>query len=172
MAKSEIIQGLNAGRHVIAHSDQITVPGFTGEGYIIFSPVDGNGAWKISGGGNGSELKEFAENHPLLTGMLVMLGVIALAFAGPIGFGVALLIEITTIIWGLWFYSDNPFAGYYFGMGQTIVILAGLLLPLSAAAAAIITSAALLHILSIVMMFFSYHINMYANVDAAKRRYV
>ena len=44
LAKNEIIQGLNAGQHVIAHENQITVPGFTGEGYIIYSPVDGNGA--------------------------------------------------------------------------------------------------------------------------------
>ena len=36
------------------HTDPISVPGWTGAGYIIFDPEDGSGAYKITGGGNGS----------------------------------------------------------------------------------------------------------------------
>ena len=53
LARTEIIQGLNAGKEVITHTDQISVPGWTGEGYIITDPETGAGAYKISGGGNG-----------------------------------------------------------------------------------------------------------------------
>ena len=53
LAMKEIRQGLAAGKEVIAHANQVSVPGFTGEGYIITDPVTGSGAYKISGGGNG-----------------------------------------------------------------------------------------------------------------------
>ena len=32
------------------------MPGFTGEGYIVFDPITGAGAYKITGGGNGGFL--------------------------------------------------------------------------------------------------------------------
>ncbi|MDH5633148.1 MAG: hypothetical protein OEZ10_09145 [Gammaproteobacteria bacterium] len=54
----EIQQGLSTGRHIVAHQNQINVGGWRGEGYIIYSPSDGNGAWKISGGSNGGEAED------------------------------------------------------------------------------------------------------------------
>ena len=38
-ALMEIRQGLQAGKEVIAHTNRISVPGFTGEGYIIYDPT-------------------------------------------------------------------------------------------------------------------------------------
>ena len=51
--ESEIRTALNAGLTVIAHTDNVSVPGWTGAGYIIFNPNTGDGAYKISGGQNG-----------------------------------------------------------------------------------------------------------------------
>ena len=42
---TEIQQGLNAGKEVIVHTDPISVPGWSGAGYIIFDPQDGSGAY-------------------------------------------------------------------------------------------------------------------------------
>ena len=51
--ESEIRTALNAGLTVIAHTDNVSVPGWSGAGYIIFNPDTGDGAYKISGGQNG-----------------------------------------------------------------------------------------------------------------------
>ena len=51
--ETEITNAVNAGKEVITHTDLVSVPGYTGAGYIIFDPVSGDGAYKISGGGNG-----------------------------------------------------------------------------------------------------------------------
>jgi len=51
--ENEIRTALNAGLTVIAHTDNVSVPGWTGAGYIISNPETGSGAYKISGGGNG-----------------------------------------------------------------------------------------------------------------------
>ena len=55
-AKSEITAALNAGKEVTTHTDPISVPGWSGAGYVIFDPVTGDGAYKISGGANGGWL--------------------------------------------------------------------------------------------------------------------
>jgi len=51
--EAEIEQAVSAGKEVITHTDLVSVPGYTGAGYIIFDPVTGDGAYKIAGGGNG-----------------------------------------------------------------------------------------------------------------------
>ena len=51
--EAEIRSALNAGLTVIAHTDNVSVPGWSGAGYIIFDPVTGSGAYKIAGGANG-----------------------------------------------------------------------------------------------------------------------
>jgi hypothetical protein len=53
LAMDEITQGLATGREVIAHTDRISMPGWTGEGYVIYDPATGSGAYKIAGGTNG-----------------------------------------------------------------------------------------------------------------------
>jgi hypothetical protein len=54
----EITYALNAGKEVITHTDSISVPGWSGAGYIVLDPITGEGAYKISGGVNGGELPE------------------------------------------------------------------------------------------------------------------
>jgi len=44
------------GKEVITHTDDVTVPGWSGAGYIIVDPSTGDGAFKIGGGQNGSFL--------------------------------------------------------------------------------------------------------------------
>ncbi len=50
---TEIRNALNAGKEVITHTDIVSVPGWSGAGYIITDPITGDGAFKIAGGGNG-----------------------------------------------------------------------------------------------------------------------
>ncbi len=49
----EIRAALAVGKTVITHTDAISVPGWTGAGYIILDPETGEGAYKIGGGSNG-----------------------------------------------------------------------------------------------------------------------
>lgn len=53
---AEISAAIAAGKEVFTHTDSVSVPGFNGAGYAIFDPVTGDGAYKISGGQNGSFL--------------------------------------------------------------------------------------------------------------------
>jgi hypothetical protein len=52
-AKAEIENALTAGKQVTTHQADITVNGWTGNGYVILDPETGAGAYKISGGPNG-----------------------------------------------------------------------------------------------------------------------
>lgn len=72
---ADITNALNAGDTVITHTDPISVPGWTGEGYVILDPTTGDGAWKIAGGQNG--------------GFLLLLGI----FGVNIGLAIFLLPE-------------------------------------------------------------------------------
>jgi len=56
----EIANALASGKEVITHTDPVSIPGWIGAGYIIKDPITGDGAYKISGGRNGSMLGEFA----------------------------------------------------------------------------------------------------------------
>jgi transglutaminase-like putative cysteine protease len=55
---AEIKNALNAGKEVITHTEAISVPGWTGAGYIILDPQTGDGSYKISGGANGGQSSE------------------------------------------------------------------------------------------------------------------
>ncbi|MDO9424178.1 MAG: hypothetical protein Q7T40_08320 [Methylobacter sp.] len=59
----EIRNALNTGKEVITHTDSISVPGWSGAGYIITDPVTGDGAYKIGGGGNGNPLNLSRQTH-------------------------------------------------------------------------------------------------------------
>jgi hypothetical protein len=52
--EAEIVTSVNAGLEVVTHTDQVSVPGYTGEGYIIIDTETGSGAYKIGGGQNGA----------------------------------------------------------------------------------------------------------------------
>jgi len=53
---AEIENALHAGREVITHTDAVSVPGWSGAGYVILDPETGDGAFQISGGKNGAFL--------------------------------------------------------------------------------------------------------------------
>lgn len=53
-SEMEIRNNVNAGSVVTTHEQSINFNGWIGEGYIIIDPQTGAGAYKISGGGNGS----------------------------------------------------------------------------------------------------------------------
>jgi hypothetical protein len=63
----EIRDALAVGKEVITHTNAVSVPGWSGAGYIVLDPDTGSGAYKISGGANG--------------GFFVILGFIGLAAA-------------------------------------------------------------------------------------------
>jgi len=51
---SEIQYEVSRGKIVTTHTDNVSVPGWTGAGYIIVDPLTGEGAYMISGGENGA----------------------------------------------------------------------------------------------------------------------
>ncbi|GAB6044315.1 hypothetical protein [Endothiovibrio diazotrophicus] len=73
----EIKDAVATGKEVITHTDPISVPGWSGAGYAVFDPVKGDGAWRISGGDNGSYMAG------LFFGMLLsVLAVMAISSTG------------------------------------------------------------------------------------------
>jgi hypothetical protein len=80
-ARNEIISALFSGKEVTLHEHPITTSGFTGSGYIIIDPLTGAGAYKISGGNNGSDTPIIKLKH---TGYIFKsLAVVAWAFNQP-----------------------------------------------------------------------------------------
>jgi len=53
---AEITNALSVGKEIITHTDAISVPGWSGAGYIILDPITGDSGYKISGGVNGALL--------------------------------------------------------------------------------------------------------------------
>jgi len=53
LTKGDITSAVNAGKTVTVHEREVSVPGWTGTGYMVTDPVNGDGAYMISGGGNG-----------------------------------------------------------------------------------------------------------------------
>jgi len=51
--EDEIRQAVSQGRIAIAHTNNISVPGWSGAGYLILDPEIMDGSYKISGGFNG-----------------------------------------------------------------------------------------------------------------------
>jgi len=57
-AMDEIRSSLASGKEIIAHTDQLTIAGYKGSGYVILDATTGEGVYKISGGKNGSFLED------------------------------------------------------------------------------------------------------------------
>jgi hypothetical protein len=103
--KSEIQAALQAGMMVITHTDSVSVPGWTGGGYIILDPEDLTGAYKISGGLDGGV---FAAIGATLSSLFVAAlwdgfagaGAPALAFALSILVSVVAIYYLYGLIWG------------------------------------------------------------------------
>ena len=52
--KQDIQSSVNVGKYVITHTDNVSVPGWSGAGYAIIDPTTGSDAYLISGGTNGA----------------------------------------------------------------------------------------------------------------------
>jgi hypothetical protein len=82
---AEIRGALGTGKEVITHTDAVSISGWSGAGYIIFDPVNGDGAYKIGGGQNGS--------YYVLIGLAFgLISALAIFFAG------ALIVTIVGIV--------------------------------------------------------------------------
>lgn len=91
LAMTEIQKGLATGKEVIAHTDQINVSGWVGEGYLILDPETGSGAYKITGGSNGGFLIGVA------TGFFLFLSLMAaVVMAGTL---VSLIAVVAAVAW-------------------------------------------------------------------------
>ncbi len=60
LTKGDIQSSVNAGKTVTVHEREVSVPGWTGTGYMVIDPNNANGAYMISGGGNGGFFKELS----------------------------------------------------------------------------------------------------------------
>ncbi|MEW8000741.1 MAG: transglutaminase domain-containing protein [Candidatus Thiodiazotropha endolucinida] len=62
----EISASLNAGKEVTTHTNAVSVPGWSGAGYIILDPDTGEGTYKIAGGKNGGEQEDTSNGLNML----------------------------------------------------------------------------------------------------------
>ena len=76
----EIRDSIRAGFMVITHMDNVSVPGFSGAGYLILDPDTLIGAYKISGGGNGGFIDAFEFPDLALDDIALFLTAAALGF--------------------------------------------------------------------------------------------
>jgi len=56
--ETEIRNAVTQGRIAIAHTRNVSVPGWSGAGYLILDPEIMDGSYKIAGGGNGGEYEK------------------------------------------------------------------------------------------------------------------
>jgi len=96
--ESEIQQSVNLGKEVITHTDIVSVPGYSGAGYIIIDPSTGDGSYKIGGGSNGGFVFAF-----VMTVIAFFLA-IKLLLAGTIlallgGLMLTIFEGISTLLW-------------------------------------------------------------------------
>ncbi len=83
----EIRNALAVGKEVTTHTDPVSVPGYTGAGYVIIDPDTGIGAYKIGGGMNGGWLL-------LFVGMAI-----ALLFLITVGVPLLFAIAASSVTW-------------------------------------------------------------------------
>jgi hypothetical protein len=100
LSEEEIRNAVLAGNVVTAHQYQINYNGWIGEGYIILDPETASGAYKISGGSNGSE---------------VIVEVLNLLF-GLLGIGVDAADVLNNI-------NGGPFGSFLDGLGKALSFL-------------------------------------------------
>lgn len=116
LALSEITQALNAGKEVVAHTNQISVSGWTGEGYILFDPVTGAGAYKITGGSNGAFVIGLIAGPALFVSLMTAVMASFGIFVAFAGWWLLLVLAIIAVV--VWTYvifqmSVTPVAGCF-----------------------------------------------------------
>ena len=124
---NEIRQALAVGKEVITHTDAISVPGWSGAGYVIYDPEMGSGAWKIGGGFNGG-------SYPLLAAVgsvlmfftmapAVALGSIAVLVAWSIPIIVSASIFIYSVYQMTKYWSADDWVGFFkYELTQSILV--------------------------------------------------
>jgi len=83
---AEIRNALAVGKEVMTHTDVVSVPGWSGAGYIIIDPVTGSGAYKIGGGLNGSLLGfdiSFSQSEAVGVGLFII-SILAVLASAPL----------------------------------------------------------------------------------------
>lgn len=140
-ARAEIRDAINAGQQVTVHEQPINQSGWSGSGYIIFDPVTGSGAYKISGGANGGVL---------LAGIGI-LGIAIIGYAGvlagaivvaPMLLALALSLALHLIVLELIFNDDIPWhdiSGSIFAIVGIVATAIGVLFPALGIAMAIVS---------------------------------
>ena len=68
---NEIKDEVSRGKVMTTHTSNVSVPGWSGVGYIVVNPKTGDGGYYISGGENGGKMKP-----PLIAKMMFLLGII------------------------------------------------------------------------------------------------
>ena len=80
---------------MLTHQSTLTVSGWSGAGYVIYDPVTGDGAYRISGGANGAF-------YALIGGLLLVVLGLTLFYGGGlialVGMGIAALGATTSTI--------------------------------------------------------------------------
>jgi hypothetical protein len=95
-AMAEIADAINAGRQVITSQHNISHAGWTGAGYIIVDMQTGAGAYKISGGENGS-ISSASTGFAFADKMLPAVGLVGSGLGNAIGyasFGVTVILGL------------------------------------------------------------------------------
>ncbi len=96
--KAEISNAVSAGKIATVSQTDITMGVWRGVGYIIFDPLTGSGAYKISGGSNGASVKlDFSEENKALGTDLVQgaIGLAGLVLVGIVGLAVGVTLTAT-----------------------------------------------------------------------------
>jgi hypothetical protein len=105
--KGEIHEAVTTGRLAMVSQHPVTVGSWTGVGYIILDPETGSGAYKISGGANGSFFL-----GAILTALLTAMTAAALA-ANPVLFFAALGVGL------VYLFADTAYGFDVINMNET-----------------------------------------------------
>lgn len=124
--KTEIQEAIATGKLATVSQRAVTVGGWTGVGYIILDPETGSGAYKISGGANGSFFLGFA-----LAAVLTAMTAAALAsnpvlFFAALGVGLVYLFADTAYGFDIINMTEYDWACFRQGAGAMLA-LAGLI---------------------------------------------
>ncbi|WP_428738391.1 hypothetical protein, partial [Sulfurimonas sp.] len=107
--KQDIQSSVNAGKYVITHTDNVSVPGWSGAGYAIIDPTTGSDAYMISGGENGGQytpedsfmimmLSILSAQYDILLEILKKAPSVISGFLAPILNSIAQMIDIISIL--------------------------------------------------------------------------
>ena len=115
----EITNAVNAGFEVITHTDAVTVPGWSGAGYIILDKATGDGVYKIESGGNGSFFWIGVVYGIIIASLIIVVDSLPLSGIAKNPLFIALLLAVTSAfaIYGLYVLLYGPKEADCFRLG-------------------------------------------------------